>query len=300
MNDLVKFGGGGLPANPEDLISGLQHVSAGLSGRSGGTPYLRLLKTGVFAYGQEDIEPQQGSRWAVNPHSFQHGFACWGDGELLGEAMVPLNQPPPDINDLQDFGAGWDQQIAMQLQCLNGEDTGVTVLYKGTAVGFLNMAKQLIDQMVLQLQNDPKSYVPVVYLDMGHYQHKKYGKTFFPVLDVEEWISIDGAATADTGKLDQPDVTPEKTEDPAPREPADKPKGRARRGAVEQESSGKSTGGARRGAVEPETSGQSPSGTNNTETDAVVNEMEGDGEYTSVIIPDKEAPPTRSRRRRAG
>lgn len=273
MNDLVKFGGGTLPAKPEDLINGLQHVSAGLSGRSGGTPYLRLLKTGVFAYGQEDIEPQQGSRWAVNPHSFQHGSACWGDGELFGEAMVPLNQAPPQVADLQDFGAPWNQQISFQLQCLNGEDTGVTVLYKSTSVGFLNMAKQLIDQMVLQLQNDPTKYVPVVELDMGHYHHKQWGKTFFPVLDVLEWISIDGQSSS--APDDAQETAPEKTDEPAPRETAEKPAGRARRGAVTEE--------AEKEAAPAE------------EVDAVVAEMEGKAEDTTAPKPEG-----RQRRRRAG
>jgi hypothetical protein len=195
------------------------------------------LKSGVYAYGQEDIEPQQGSMWAINPHSFQHGFACWGDGELFGEAMVPLNQAPPQINDLQDFGADWDQQISFQMQCLNGEDTGVTVLYKSTSIGFLNMAKQVIDQMVLQLQQEPSKYVPVVELDMGHYHHKQWGKTYFPVLDVIRWMPIDGEETAtpaeeQTTEEGAAEASENKPEKPQPRESAKKPATRARRGAV--------------------------------------------------------------------
>ena len=214
MNDLVKFSGGGLPQNPSDLMEGLQHVSAGLSGRSGGMPLLRLLRDGVYAYGQENVEPQEGSEWAVNPHSFQHGFACWGDGELLGEAMVPLNQPPPNVNELQDFGEPWAQQISFQLQCLNGEDTGVTVLYKSTSVGYLNMAKALIDHVVLQLQHDPANYVPVVALDTDSYNHKQYGKIYFPVLDVLRFIPIEG----DTQDVGQTELTDETKEKPAAKE----------------------------------------------------------------------------------
>jgi hypothetical protein len=288
MNDLVKFGGGNLPAKPEDLIAGLQHVSAGLSGRSGGTPYLRLLKSGVFAYGQEDIEPQQGSQWAINPHSFQHGFACWGDGELFGEAMVPLNQPPPNINDLQDFGADWDQQISFQLQCLNGEDTGVTVLYKSTSVGFLNMAKQLIDQMVLQLQGDPTNYVPVVELDMGHYHHKQWGKTYFPVLDVLRWMPIEGGGDEMTKgeEAGHEGDEPTESENPAPRESAKKPQPRK---AADKPAATR----ARRGAVTEEPI--QPNVVDDAAVDAVVDEMEGKMADTTG-----QEKPTRSRRRRAG
>jgi hypothetical protein len=254
----------------------LQHVSAGLSGRSGGMPILRLLRDGVFAYGQEDIEPQEGSQWAVNPFSFQHGFACWGSektstqGQLLGEAMVPLNQPPPDVNELQNHGEPWAQQISFQLQCLNGEDTGVTVIYKSTSIGYLNMAKGLIDQIVLQLQHDKDNCVPVVELDAGHYHHKDYGKTYFPVIDPVRWISVEGeqAAKAETPAVEDDgtpvDKTAELKEKPEPeKKPAAKRRGRAK-------------------AVEPEAEA--------SEVDAVTAEMEGKDEPA--------AQPAKSGRRR--
>ena len=43
MNDLVKFGAGGLPANPDDLINALQNVGQNVQGSTGGLPLLRLL-----------------------------------------------------------------------------------------------------------------------------------------------------------------------------------------------------------------------------------------------------------------
>ena len=54
-----------------------------------------------------------------------HGFACWGDGELLDERMVPFTQEPPARGELPDLGWEWNQQVAMQLQCISGEDDGV-------------------------------------------------------------------------------------------------------------------------------------------------------------------------------
>jgi hypothetical protein len=270
MNDIVKFGGSNLPTNPADLLQGLQHISAGLTGRSGGMPILRLLKHGVFAYGQEDIEPQEGSEWAINPHSIHHGFACWGDGELLGEAMVPLNQPPPNASDLQDYGEPWSPQISFQLQCLNGEDTGVTVLYKGTSIGFRNAAKSIIDQIVLQVQHEPAKYVPVISLELGHYHHKKHGKTFFPVLDVVRWISIDGDK-GDDGKAAAADET---------RDDGDAP---------EKEKAAKS-GTKRRGrakAAEPEA------------TEADDEETADEVMYGSLTVKQDEPPAKGRRRRRA-
>lgn len=233
MNDLVKFGTGGVPANPEDLVKGLQNVGQTLQGSSGGLAFLRLLKSGIYAYGPENIEPEPGSTWAINPYSLAHGFACWGDGELLDERMVPFNQQPPMRGELPDYGHEWTQQVAMQLACLDGEDEGVNVLYKGTSTGLRNAVKKLIDEIIAQAQVDQNHIVPVVQLECDSYQHKKYGEIFFPVLEVEKWISIDDASEAAAEETaESADQPPAESEEAAP-EPA-QPARRRRRAAAEQ------------------------------------------------------------------
>jgi hypothetical protein len=190
VNDITKFSGN-LPTNPDELAKGLAGVSQGLQNTTTGVPFLSL-KAGVFVYGPEKIEVEEGSRWAVNPYSIHHGFACWGDGELLGEVMARFDQPPPRQDQLQDYGQPWGQQISMELKCVSGEDAGITVLYKSTSVGMRNAAKALIDQIVNQAQADAEHIVPVVELECDSYQHKKYGETFFPVLDPIEWLTMGG------------------------------------------------------------------------------------------------------------
>ena len=240
MNDLVKFGSGGLPANPDELVKGLQNVGSNLQGSTGGMPFLRLLKSGNYAYGPENIEPEEGAHWAVNPYSLAHGFACWGDGELLDERMVPFNQQPPLRSELPDYGHEWTQQVSMQLQCIDGEDEGVTVLYKGTSTGLRNAVKKLIDEIIAQAQHDPAHIVPVMELECDSYQHKKYGEIFFPVLEVSEWVSIDTAEPADepdTGDEPAPetaDAAPEAAEDGSSPE---QPRRRRRRAAAKSEDS---------------------------------------------------------------
>lgn len=233
MSNIIKFGDG-LPvaqATTEDLVKGLQNVGQTIQGSSGGMPFLRLLKSGLFAYGAEKIEPEQGSQWAINPYSLQHGFACWGDGELLDERMVPFNQTPPVKGELPDYGQTWDQQVSMQLQCMSGEDTGTTVLYKGTSTGLRNATKKLIDEIISQAQLDASHIVPVVELEVDSYEHKKYGEIFVPILDVLEWLNInDGQAATDTdtdeAKAAGPSATPDTdaTSEPEP----DKPRRRRR------------------------------------------------------------------------
>ena len=59
-NELAKYAGG-LPASPEDLEAGLQNVQSTIQ-TSGGFQYLRLMKSGLFVYGQENVEVEEGLR----------------------------------------------------------------------------------------------------------------------------------------------------------------------------------------------------------------------------------------------
>lgn len=222
-NKLVKFPGGGLPANTDDLVKGLSNVTQAIKGSSGGVPFLRLLKTGVWAYGPENIEPEEGALWAVNPRSVHHGWAAWGDGELIDEVMSPFNTPITPKSELQDYGVEWQAQFSLIMQCISGEDKDQAVMYKGTSIGLHNAVKGLLEQIVTQAQADPEHLVPVIELEVDSYTHKKYGEIFYPVLEVVDWLSMDGESVGgDSDEEDGEIDTPEETEEP--------PKPAARRG----------------------------------------------------------------------
>lgn len=232
--EVVSFGGGaGLPANPDALLKGLQNVGQTLQGGMGGVPLLRLLKSGVFAYGPENIEPEEDSLWAMNPNSLQHGWACWEDSELIGEQMVPFTSPAPARGELPTLGADWKQQVSMVLQCMNGEDEGISVLYKGTSIGLINAVKELINSIVRQLQSDATHCVPVLALECDSYQHKKHGEIFFPVLEIRKWVAFDGSQQASGAIENKNSEAPRATAAaPAPAAAAaPAPQGRNRRSA---------------------------------------------------------------------
>lgn len=219
MNDITKFSGGSLPANPSDLATGLANVGMGIQ-TLGSQPILRLLREGIYVFGQENIEVMEGSQWAVNPYSIEHGWACWGDGEMLGEVMVPFNQQPPAIGSLPDHGEPWAQQNSMQLMCMTGEDKGVTVVYKSTSKGFLNMFKKLTGQIINQVQVDSTHIVPLVELDTDHYNHKKFGKIYTPVLEVVDWLEMDTGEPAEAEADPEPEEKPKRRGRKAKAEPA--------------------------------------------------------------------------------
>lgn len=267
MNDLVKFGGGNLPADPSALASGLQNMTQNIHAGSGGVPFLRLMRDGIWAYGQENIEPELDSEWAVNPYSFQHGWCCWSDGEKLDEVMVPANQQPPAYSELKDYGAKWDNQVSVQLQCLTGKDKGTTVIYQGTSVGLRNTIKELTMAVISQANADPQHIVPVIMFDTDHYQHKKYGKIFTPVLEIVRWANIDsGESESPEDEDDSPDA-PGTSKPPIEKEPEPEKPARSRRG--------------RRNTAEK---------TEKTETEKVQDEMEGKD-------PEEDQPRRRRRRR---
>lgn len=193
----------------QGLKQGLQNVQASLPATMTDA-LLRMGKDGIWVYGAENIEVEEGSLWAVNPMSIRHGYACWTNydvkekkkNELLGEVMVSAGQPKPLRTDLQDLGWSWSDQISFSLKCLNGEDKGMQVLYKTTSVGGINATGKVLEALIAQLDKDPEHPVPVLELGNDHYDHKQYGKTYVPIMTVKRWEALTDAMP----DLDAPEV----------------------------------------------------------------------------------------------
>lgn len=158
-----------------------------------GSVILKMDKGGHWVYGADQTEVDDGTQWAVNPFSFVHGFIAWGDGEVLGEKMVPVSQPLPEM-DIAPPGSkrGWETQVGMSLKCISGPDKGLEVRYSATSVGGKRAVQALAVAIAGQVEVDQSKPVPVVALKKDHYTHKSYGKIYTPVFDVQEWISMDG------------------------------------------------------------------------------------------------------------
>ena len=165
---------------------------------SAGVAILKMDKTGHWVYGADQTEVEDDATWAINPFSFTHGFIAWGDGEVLGEKMVSVSQPLPEL-DTAPNGAkrGWETQIGMSLKCLNGEDEGLEARFSTTSVGGKRSIQALAVAIANQVEKDQTKPVPVIVLGKEHYQHKSYGRIYTPIFDVKEWIAMDGGASAD-------------------------------------------------------------------------------------------------------
>jgi len=167
-----------------------------------GSVILKMDKGGHWIYGAEQTEVESDSTWAVNPFSFIHGYIAWGDGEVLGEMMVPVTEPKPELPPVP-HGAkkGWEVQVGMSLKCLSGPDKGLEVRFTTTSVGGKRAVNTLGVAIAGQCETTPGKPVPVVALKKDSYQHKSYGKIYTPVFEIQDWASMDGQTEeAEEGK----------------------------------------------------------------------------------------------------
>jgi hypothetical protein len=212
MSDLVKFGGSNLPS-VQSLSSALRSVAADVGAGAGGMVILKMDKTGHWVFGADQTEVEDDSVWAVNPFSFVHGYICWGEGEVLGEKMVGVAEPLPELEPAPAASKrGWEMQVGMTLACTNGEDEGMQARYSATSVGGKKAVQALAVAIAEQVDKDQAHPVPLVRLKKEHYQHKSYGRIFTPVFDVQKWVGLDAEAAA----ADE-DVEDEVAADEAPR-----------------------------------------------------------------------------------
>lgn len=203
MNTNIATAAGTAVGALKNLKAGLQNVHTSTKPK-GGEPILRLGRDGLWIFGADNTEVEDGSRWAVNPLSLQHGYICWKvipegskeSPELLGEEMVSMFSAKPDKASLPDYGHPWADCLSFELLCLSGDDKGEQMLYKTSSTGGLRATREFIAALMAQLDKDESKPVPVIELKSDHYKHKTYGKTYFPVFDIVDFVAMDQAPEA--------------------------------------------------------------------------------------------------------
>ena len=190
MSSLVTFSQANLPA-VSTLSTALRKLEAEVG--PAGVAILKMDKTGHWVFGADQTEVEDDSTWAINPFSFVHGFIAWGDGEVLGEKMVPVAEPLPEVDPAPPQAKnGWQKQVGLSLKCVSGEDEGLECRYATTSVGGVRSVQALAVAIATQVEKDATKPVPVVQLKKDSYNHKSYGKIFTPVFKIIEWVSMDG------------------------------------------------------------------------------------------------------------
>ena len=208
MSNLVTFGSGNLPS-VASLTTALRSIETEIG--PAGVVIIKMDKTGHWVFGADQTEIEDEALWAINPFSFVHGFIAWGDGEVLGEKMVSVSQPLPELDAAPpNAKKGWEAQVGLSMKCISGEDKGMEARYTTTSVGGKRSVQALAVAIATQVEKDQTKPVPVVLLKKEHYTHKSYGRIFTPVFDIQEWVTMDvEAAPADAPKIEAPQATEE-------------------------------------------------------------------------------------------
>lgn len=222
---------------PVSMLAMVNQLKAGIANvqrtlvKTAGDPYMRFQRDGTWVYGQDDTEVQEGSLWALNPMSIQHGWVAWKRGEKvdnsggpLGQIMVPATQPKPsemDLPELSDKSGQWVQQYAVTMLCMTGEDKGEQTLWKTNSKGGVDAFDKLLKAIGIQLDADVTKPVPVVQLLSDSYKNRTYGgNTYTPELKVVQWIEM-SESLPDLGmgaeEAEQATPEPEKAAEPAKR-----------------------------------------------------------------------------------
>jgi hypothetical protein len=180
------------------LATALNSVDTSIVAGRSGLPMLSFKRegSGTWAFGQKRTVPEEGSSWAVNPASFKWGFVAFNDNKVVGERLVPVSQPRPDVTQLPDVGAKWNEQWAAHMKCTDGVDAGTEVVFKPTTDGGIKAVVGLIEAVRDRLndnQHDGK-VVPIVCLKKDSYQHAQFGRVWLPVLPITGWMPLDGSA----------------------------------------------------------------------------------------------------------
>jgi len=194
MSNITAFSKAGLPA-VSSLSTALRNIEVDVG--PAGTAILKMDKTGHWVFGADQTEAEDDSKWAINPFSFVHGFIAWGDGEVLGEKMVSVSQPLPELEPAPPQSKkGWETQVGLSLKCISGQDAGLEARYSTTSVGGKRAVQTLAAAIAAQVERDQDKPVPVVLLKKEHYQHKSYGRIYTPVFEIVEWVSMEGDASS--------------------------------------------------------------------------------------------------------
>lgn len=204
MSNLVAFKSAGLPSVKS--LSGALRVAAEQVAPTMGVVILKMDRTGHWVFGSDQDEVEAGSKWAVNPYSFIHGYVAWGAAEtpaagtVLGEKLAPMTEPLPEVGPAPDNSDGWKVQVGFSLKCISGEDAGMEARFTTLSLGGRRAVQGLALAVAEQADKDQTKIVPVITLGKDHYPHKAYGRIYVPVLTVQEWMSMDGPAEASDAK----------------------------------------------------------------------------------------------------
>ena len=162
---------------------------------SDGRPILRMSRDGVFMFGVDNTEVEEGAQLCVNIQSWQKGFRAWsefgvGQPTILGEILVKFNEPLPGKGALEDVGQPWQPCFSVDMTIISGEDAGIEVNYSPTSGGGIDFGNKLAVAIGKRAAEGKTDLNPVITLATSGYTSKRYGPQVKPEFVVVGWNKI--------------------------------------------------------------------------------------------------------------
>jgi len=156
--------------------------------------FLRMDKSGTWAYGADQDEIPDGQQFIVNPEGFQRGHVAWQDtsngqaAAKLDERMYSVFEELPDPGDVPRGSRGWEPQQGCHLMGFGGKLAGKEMIYRASSDGGRRAITALLTEIAEGLESNPGK-VPVITVSNSSYKHAAYGKIFKPILTLVKWVA---------------------------------------------------------------------------------------------------------------
>ncbi len=183
------------------------------------------FKNGEYLFGVEDDVIPLGTRFVANMPGLRVGWKRWAGGRVTDDLLDLLADavPPRRRNDLGDLDQGlWELDDKKQPRdpwqftnelTLRGVETGDEFVFATSSKGGLGAIGELC-KAYGKLYRQKPGLLPVIELGHDHYAHKVYGKTYFPVLKLVDWV-LDAADQPVDAPTVAPPPAPAKAPEPA-------------------------------------------------------------------------------------
>ena len=235
MSDVTTRAAGGAIAGLQSLAAGLRRTKAAMPS-FGGKPYLTFGKDGLWSIGRE-LDGLNGETAILNIQTLKAGYVCWTNypaqdkkkHEKLGEVMRPVSQEPVDPGDLDDFGWDWKPQHSVEGRLTDGDQN--EFLYVTSSLGGIEAMDTILSAIIARLDSGEQEYIyPMIRFEASSYDHKQWGKTYKPEIEIVAWTDVDGDVAPEKKAVTSKQTAPASAEEPAvDQEEADEPPVRRRR-----------------------------------------------------------------------
>lgn len=160
---------------------------------------LRCSK-GDWLLGKDKDDVPLGTLFAVNFKGIEWGWVHWEDKQLVERRLGLIEEgykPEPRRNlgftdeslwERDDQGRPkdpWQQTIEIPAREIAGQRR--EVLMSGSSYGWKGACERLFGEYGKGLKEGKANLTPIIKIGSSHYDHKKWGRTKVPVLELVDW-----------------------------------------------------------------------------------------------------------------